>query len=256
MTRQTQFMGQSAEGTRFAFVIDYSKSMKPDQLKVMKYELYSALEKIGEDGLATVIFFSGPVWRPDQDGTAVRQYWTSRGMTRGWNLKEDGIGPAPKWLLSTKRNLAALKRMIHLTPTTGGTDWYPPLKEALGMNPRPDIIYFMTDGKTSPESVTNTLEMVGDLPKNSVQINTVALGINEKDAEGLIKLADMTGGNYRSYNNAEIKEEANRLPAPPTEFKDFDLRYLGIGEVKTHMSKGAQQNLPPAVEEDIVEFDL
>lgn len=128
MTRQTQFMGQSASGTRFAFVIDYSKSMDKTQLRVMKHELYNAIKEIGDGGLVSVLFFSGPVWRPDQDNQAIRQFWAGINATDGWGLKEGGENPNPQWLLPNAKNLAALQRMIYQTKTTGGTDWYPPLQ--------------------------------------------------------------------------------------------------------------------------------
>ena len=260
MTRQTSFMGQSAEGARFAFVIDYSKSMSKDQLKVMKHELYSAVKKIGEGGLVSLIFFSGPVWRPDQDGVnrdaksgAFARWGGSNG--KGWYLKEGAEGPTPKWLIPNNRNLAALERLIYQTPTTYGTDWYPPLKEALSIRPAPDIIFFMTDGACPAGSITRTLEMVDDLPPKSVTINTVVLGIDESKATALKDIAEMTGGSFRHYGNQELKDVANALPAEPDDFKDFELTYLDGAQVQTHQSRTSTP-LPPAVEEDLVEFDL
>lgn len=56
-SRATRFMGQSGKGNRFAFVIDYSKSMNKQQLAVMKHELTSAIEAIGEKGMVSLLFF-------------------------------------------------------------------------------------------------------------------------------------------------------------------------------------------------------
>lgn len=87
-----------------------------------------ALAAIGERGLATVLFFSGPVWRPDQDALKAESRWTGSNG-RGWELKKDAEGPNPQWLIPNRKIMAALTRMIYQTPTTLGTDWYPPLKK-------------------------------------------------------------------------------------------------------------------------------
>lgn len=254
MTRQTQFMGQSAEGTRFAFVIDYSKSMSNTQLRVMKHELYNAVKEIGDGGMVSLIFFSGPVWRPDQDAQAAIGRWGGSNG-KGWYLKDNIEAPEPQWLFPNTKNLAALERMIYQTPTTYGTDWYPPLKEALSIEPPPDIIFFMTDGACPQSSIDKTLTMVGDLPSGSVQINTMVLGIDESRATALKQIAEMTGGEFRHYDNKELSDVANQLPDAPNDFKDHGLTYLSPAEVRTVMTS-SQQQLPPVVEQDLVEFDL
>jgi hypothetical protein len=253
--RATRFMGQSASGNRFAFVIDYSKSMSPLQLQVMKHELTSALAAIGEQGLATVLFFSGPVWRPDQDAKAAADRWQGDNWTTNWRLKEGEEGPKPQWLVPDRRNMAALQRMIYQTPTTGGTDWYPPMKEVLEMQPRPDIIFFMTDGATSKESTDKAIDLVKKF-RRDVQVNTVALGVKEKDAAALEELAEMTGGKFRPYTNEELKEIADDLPDTPKDFSDTSLKYLSLAEVRSRQSRQRGLKRPPPEEKDVVSFEI
>lgn len=252
--RSTTFMGQSARGERFAFIIDYSKSMDDTQLAVMKHELTSALAAIGERGLATVLFFSGPVWRPDEDAREAKKRWKGDNWTTNWRLKDGEEGPQPRWLVPNRKNMAALQRLIYQTPITGGTDWYPPMKEILDMQPRPDIIFFMTDGRTSQQSIDKTLEMVNEV-RNEVQVNTVALGVREKDVEPLKKLASMTGGKFRLYSNNELREERKKLPDPPEEFQDVALEYLSPADVVARSNKG-RDNKPPPEEKDMVTFEI
>ena len=252
--RTTRFMGQSGEGNRFAFVIDYSRSMSDLQLRVMKHELTTALAAIGEGGLATVLFFSGPVWRPDEDALEVEKKWSNSGA-HSWQLKKGEEGPNPKWLVPNRKNMAALQRMIYETPTTYGTDWFPPIKEALDMKPRPDIIFFMTDGRTSETSENKAVELVKSLPKGSIQVNTVALGVKEEDVGALKTLAGITNGNFRHYTNTELKEVSDKLPDPPDDFSKESLTYLSIAEVRSMASRG-KSNLPPPVETDVVSFEI
>lgn len=254
--RATRFMGQSAEGNRFAFVIDYSLSMSKDQLRAMKHELTTALQAIGEQGLATLLFFSGPVWRPDQDAIEAENRWGGNNR-RGYFLKDGAEPPNPQWLVPDRRNMAALERMIYQTPITFGTDWYPPLKEVLDMRPRPDIIFFMTDGAVPGDSADRTVEMVDALPKGKIQINTVALGVAEEKVTALKEIAEMTGGNFRHYDQRELKDLVASLPDAPEKFDDADLRYLSLTEVRNRMSRGANaQRRPPPEEKDVVSFEI
>lgn len=218
------FMGSSSTGSRFAFVIDYSKSMSQLQQRVVKSELYTALEAIGDRGLATVLFFSGPVWRPDQDEKELRPHWNQVSMHE-FHLKEGQEGPDPQWFYADAHNLAAMERMIYETKTTGGTDWYNPIKFVLEMDPPPDVIFFMTDGRTSQNSITKTIEMIEELPKGSVIINTVALGVKEKDKAPLEQIAEMTKGEFKSYNDAELQEQEKTLPEAPVDFSTKSIRY-------------------------------
>jgi len=252
----TRFMGQQGEGERIAFVIDYSRSMNNTQLAVMKYELYTAVQKIGESGLVSMLFFSGPVWRPDQDAEEATQWWTGSNGN-GWRVRDGEEGPNPQWFLPDRNNLAAIQRMIYNTPTTYGTDWYPPLKLALEMNPRPDVIFFMTDGNSPSSSVERTLKMVEDIPSGTVQINTVALGLKEEKAEPLKSIAEQTGGHFRLYTSTQLKEAEEALPKPPEKFSDQNLRYMSSSEVLHRSLENSQKGRPAPVEnDDVVTFEI
>ncbi len=252
----TSFMGQKASGSRIAFIIDYSKSMKPDQLGVMKSELTAAISKIGDSAMVSVLFFSGPVWRPDQDGGSQKQYWNNNGHHE-YMLKDDGVAPEPKYFAANRGNVEAVKRMIYETRTTGGTDWFNPFYYTLALNPRPNVIFFMTDGSTSKTSIDRTMELVKGVPRGSVQINTVALGLSEKQAEPLETIAEMTGGDFRLFSSKEIRDAYNALPPPPENFSDRPLRYLSDAEVMTRGNGPARRTRQAPVKDDsIVEFEI
>jgi hypothetical protein len=220
LPKTTQFMGTSATGNRCVFVIDYSKSMSADQLRVMKYELTKAVRGL-RGSLVSIIFFSGPVWRPDQSAQAATKIWTGSNQG-GWKLKEDakdqGQGPHPQYMLIDDHNLNLLRKMIYETPTTYGTDWYTPFKYALELEPPANMIVFMTDGAVNRGRADATIEMVRERMRPGLRINTVALGIGEDRAAPLKQLAEMTNGEFRLYNSTEIKDLAQELPAPPEAF--------------------------------------
>ncbi len=234
--RTTRFMGNEARGKRFAFIIDYSRSMSEDQLAVMKSELFKAIKGVGEDSLVTVLFFSGPVWRPDQDALAVEKNWT-KSKAGGYELRKGCEGPNPQWLSPTADNLEALERLIYQTPTTLGTDWFTPLKFALEMSPRPDMVVFMTDGSVSEAVSRRTIEYVKGLPQWMVRINTTALGVEPDKAEPLRVLAEMTGGKFRLYDKEELAHAAQKLPRAPTTFSSKTLRYLGDEDFKKRVEE-------------------
>ncbi len=252
----TSFMGQKASGSRIAFIIDYSKSMKPDQLGVMKHELYSAISKIGDSAMVSVLFFSGPVWRPEQDGELQKQEWQNEGFHHYW-VKEGRKAPEPKYFVANSTNLEAMKRYIYETPTTAGTDWYNPFSYSLALNPRPNVIFFMTDGSTSKTSIDRTMALVKELPPGSVQINTVALGLSEKQALPLQEIAEITGGSFKLFRSSEIREAYRALPAAPEKFSKRSLRYLSAAEVMQRSAdemRTSGEALPK--DDSIVEFEV
>ena len=242
----TRFMGDEAKGKRFAFVIDYSRSMSKNQLAVMKYELYKAIKGVGEEGLVTVLLFSGPVWRLDQDALATEKKWTKR-KGGGYKLKRGAKGPDPQWLSPTGDNLEALERLIYKTPTTYGTDWFNPLKLVLEMSPRPDMVVFMTDGSVSEKISNKTIEYVERLPRRMVRINTIALGVDRDKAEPLRIISDMTGGKFRLYDKEELAEVAQKLPRAPTTFSSKRLHYLNDREISQKLEAQQTESEPDDV---------
>lgn len=247
----TRFMGETAKGNRFAFIIDYSKSMNKHQLAVMKHELYNAVQQVGEKGWVTLLFFSGPVWRPDQDALAIEAEWHK---SKSKEHREKMLAEVhPKWMIANERNMEALKRMIYTTPRTLGTDWYQPIKLALDMTPRPDMIVFMTDGTVADRISDMTLEYVTNLPPYLVRINTVALGVSEEDAKPLKTLAESTGGSYRLYDKDEIVKKAQSLPEAPSTFANHSLDYLGDDDIKRDQQKKLSEGI---VQDDDISIEI
>jgi hypothetical protein len=59
--------------------------------------------------------------------------------------------PAFKYLLASPFSLQDSKTIIQNSDNPGGTNWGSGLLMALNANPKPDVIFFMTDGNRSDE---------------------------------------------------------------------------------------------------------
>ena len=203
------FFGMQAKGNRFAFLIDYSRSMQPDQLKVMKHELIKTLKSFNSSVQVSLIFFSGPSFIAGQDPNQVRANWDNPGG--GFNNfvpKKGWKPPVPKWHTCTPTTKSNLEKHIRGTPTTGGTDWRNPFNMAYSMNPRPQVIYFMTDGATR-----NPQETVEKVKRNrAIQVNSIAFGIpNAQAEEPMREMAKATRGTFKSYSKQQIGKMAAKF---------------------------------------------
>ena len=199
-----KLFGVKSKGRNFVFIIDYSASMKQDQLTVMKAELTKTLKEFNPKANIAMIFFSGPAWVAGVDPKQEAKKWDGKGA--GWWKPKKGYNPpTPKWLKAegaTKRELAY---HVQNTPVTFGTVWENPFKLAYQMYPKPDVIYFMTDGAS--KNPIETLKLVEQ--NKSTQVFTFAYGIpNEKASEPLKAIAEMTKGKFKIYTKEAIKDMA------------------------------------------------
>jgi hypothetical protein len=143
----SNFMGVKSQANKILFIIDYSASMKGRD-KVMRYELCKAIDKLPAVGSVAVLFFSGPTWIAGQDANALHKNWEGSNGG-GWKPKEGHTPERPKWMPVTPSNKKKLKEAVVSTPLTFGTVWDNSFEWAFYMNPKPDVIYFMTDGNAN-----------------------------------------------------------------------------------------------------------
>ena len=143
----SNFMGVKSQANKILFIIDYSASMRGRD-KVMRYELCKAIDKLPAVGSVAVLFFSGPTWIAGQDANALHKNWEGSNGG-GWKPKDGHTPERPKWLPVTPTNKKKLKEAVVSTPLTFGTVWDNSFEWAFYMNPKPDVIYFMTDGNAN-----------------------------------------------------------------------------------------------------------
>lgn len=205
---QVGFFGQKSNARRVAFVIDYSLSMKGEREKLMRKELARSVEELKPGISYTLIFFAGPVWFAGEDlknlggpkTAVVRGHdgetykWVSVKTATDWKL-HSGKMPQVRWRDASGSNIRESLKHIKDSNLVWGTDWDDPLEIALDANPKPDVIYFMTDGIAGDRSMA-TAEAIARRAKSGnskVVINCISM-MEPKALEPMKVMAQRTGG--------------------------------------------------------------
>ena len=160
------FMGLHAKGTRFCIIADRSGSMEGPKLTFVKEEILETLTTMGGRGRFQLIFFNTrelPYRQP------------------GWRHPRRDRADVAAWLQSVNAG--------------GGTYPTPAFRVAFALSPRPDAIFFMTDG-LFPENVVDEVADLNRRGGKRVQIHTISF--MDTSAEALMrKIANDSGGRYR-----------------------------------------------------------
>jgi hypothetical protein len=184
---QASFLGATGRGRRICIIADNSGSMRPS-IELVKQEVVRTLKALDAEQQFYVIFFnSQPMPQP----------------TTGW--------------LTGKRDVAKLGPWLQLIRAGGGTEPSPAFAMAFRLRPRPDMIFFLTDGIIPPTSPGEVARMNNANPKtaihtilyNSSFVNTtnpklVPLAIQrlaatlEQASQQLQQIARDSGGTFRT----------------------------------------------------------
>ena len=164
----TSFFGISSYGSRFCYIVDISSSMNShDRLISAIDELTKSLEELPDFAYFYILFYSDRVREPS--------------IQIGWNVA----------------NASTIRRMIkefESFDASGGTYPKPAFEQAFKLDPLPEVIYFLTDGKMQ-DFTAETFKMLK--PKNSkVVVNTIDFS-SLKGNEDLEEIAKITGGKYK-----------------------------------------------------------
>ena len=205
------FFGNKADGDRVAFAVDVSASMTNEQLALMKTELIRSLKGLRPGSQYQVIFFSGPVWFAHQKieskgrGEVIvsgqrgkKLVWKSPTGSAGGFEFGDGKEPLPveSWSSTNPSNVSRTIQHVEAVKKSFGTSWRQPLRMALSMEPKPDIVYFMTDGAVrDAEAEVKLVTRLNRRGKVKTKIFTTAM-MEPKAAEHLYGLAKKNGGEF------------------------------------------------------------
>lgn len=204
----SSFMGVKTEANKICFIIDYSASMKGRDL-VMRSELVEALNKLPPTGEVCVIFFSGPTWLAGEDARALHKNWQGTNGA-GW-FPKPGFKPSrPKWIPVTPSTQKRLAKAVWETPLTYGTVWNNSFEWAFYLSPPPDVIYFMTDGASSPP--TRGMELI-QAKKGRTKIYTIGYASPGNAKGPLQEIAAMSGAKSKFVSMEQIKEMEKKIPA-------------------------------------------
>ena len=114
------FFGLEAQGSRFAYIVDRSSSMRGEKMDRTRAELIRSVTGLMENGEFLVVFYS--------DAPEV-------------------LGSRAVWRDASERSKADARRQITRIEPMGGTKPMGAFELVFGQRIRPDAIYFMTDGR-------------------------------------------------------------------------------------------------------------
>jgi uncharacterized protein with von Willebrand factor type A (vWA) domain len=164
----SQFMGTGGNAFCVCYVIDRSGSMVI-AFDYVKKEMLRSIQELQPEQLFHVIFFSA--------GEPVES-------------------PAGRMVYATDRNKIEAIKFIGSMVAAGRTDPRPAFRRAFALKPRPNLIYFLTDGAFEPDVVDDLVKWNSD---HRTVINTIAF--LERPSEVLLKkIAQENGGTYTFVN--------------------------------------------------------
>ena len=162
------FFGIEAGGSRIAYIVDVSGSMRNNNRMVIAMaELKRSLRALPDYAAFMVVLYNEqPVIAPFQRG----------------------------WLRASSSNIRRMEHWIDSISPGQGTHPIPAFGHIFSLDTRPDSIFFMTDGLIPPDTVPSVSAMNGG--GAHVQINCIAFG-QEATQGSLRRLAAESDGIFR-----------------------------------------------------------
>jgi hypothetical protein len=161
------FFGVEARGQRFAYIVDRSGSMEGAKIQTLKSQLISSIGGLSESASFMVFFYSSGA---------------------------RSLGNRSRWLDADPRNRDLASREIAATSAHGGTDPLPAFELAFNMRPKPDAIYFMTDG-VFDEAVAAEIAALNARTGAVTPVHAISL-VDDSARELLQSIARQSGGTY------------------------------------------------------------
>lgn len=199
------FMGNSGQGRRVVFAVDASKSMGNrgkgknkaaiSKFDLMKQELDDSIRKLPPGTEYQILFFSAFAWPHDEIDTNNQAQWNGY----RWTIKigeENPKLPKFKYLKAVPENTKKSREIIKNSQMTLGTLWGPPVLMALSIRPKPDVVFFMTDGTTgNPKGWIEMINRANKKGGKRATIHTTAM-MEPDAAQDLSDLAKANGGEF------------------------------------------------------------
>lgn len=164
----TSFFGIESRGSRFVYIVDVSGSMsESDRIGTLRRNLIESMNVLPEQASFLIIAYSDSAF-------------VMNGEFR-WHRADEG-------------NKFKVRAWINRLVSSGGTEPSQAFEEAFKLKPRPDVIYFMTDGQQTDvlPSFIHALNTRGRRTK----INTIVFG-DRQGEEVMRRIANESGGQYR-----------------------------------------------------------
>jgi len=218
------FLGNSGKGNHVVFVVDVSGSMSAyfevngktmTRMDLLKQELIKSLNQLRGNVQYQVIYFSHFAWPHDEvdtrDDAAMAKYeWTINPGQRGVKI------PSFRYLPSTPSSLNKSKKIIEDSTNPGGTNWGSGLLMALNGKPKPDMIFFMTDGnRFDARTWVDEVTMANQVGDKRTVIHTTAM-MSPGAAKALDEMARRNGGKFTVVmGDGKVLKSADFFKANP-----------------------------------------
>ncbi len=177
-----RFFGVEATGSRFAFVVDVSGSMDFEmeagggrRIDAMKVELLESIGGLLEHMHFIVVFY---------------------------NQQALPVGSG-RWFAARDRTKQEIGGLVESQGAGGGTNPLPAFDIVFDLNPRPDAIYFMTDGAfgSLSDTVIKRVDILNRQGRKLVPIHCITF--DNSDAEQVMReIAQQSGGSYKHVGSA------------------------------------------------------
>lgn len=169
------FFGVEARGTRFAYVIDISGSMdlgvgaaELKRIDILKTELGKSVQSLLENAYFFVALFSSDT-KP--------------------------LGGRMEWIAASDAGKAWGRRTIPLIQAEGETKPVPAFHLCFSLRPKPDAIYFMTDGEFDKDYANQIARLNADF---KIPIHCITF-VSKEGEEVMRKIAADSGGTYTHF---------------------------------------------------------
>lgn len=159
------FFGVEVQGNRFAYIVDVSGSMDGPRLGGLREELNQSLSGLLETSEFVIIQFS--------DDARI-------------------VGESKTWQEASNAVKRSMRTQVGLLASTGGTNPVPGFEVVFQLRPRPDAIYFMTDGDFADQSADEILNLWSG---SKIPVHTICFGSRDGE-ERMKRIAKQTRGSY------------------------------------------------------------
>jgi hypothetical protein len=211
------FLGNTATAKHVVFVVDVSGSMSAavsgsslTRFDLLKRELAKSIGQMAAGTAYQVLYFSDFAWPHDvvdsNDMRALNNYeWKISPTNRNISI------PRYSYLAATPANISKSKKIIAESNNPGGTNWGSGLLMALKGSPKPEVIFFMTDGLRSDEQGwIDIVTQENNRGKRAI-IHTTVLGTPDAARE-MADLARRNGGKFTAVmGDGKILKEQDLL---------------------------------------------
>jgi hypothetical protein len=163
------FFGVEAVGSRFAYVVDVSGSMTGSRLALLQEQLIGSIEGLLDHASFCIVLYSS-------DARVV--------------------GGRTAWMPATPENKRIASLEIRGLSAGGGTVPLPAFEEVFSLSPRPDAIYFMTDGEFQEETtVIGRIGQMNGSGRTRAPIHCIAFD-SQVSERVMQRIAQLSGGSY------------------------------------------------------------